>query len=201
MINDKYMNLIKDAHKSSYMAYKKGKKLIPFSSHQPILIHTLNTIKTGKVLEYGMGWGSTPIIHTICGMQNRKALSVETNINWMNKFLNYQYENHELLHLANRDLCKWDHELFKDKYSIAFIDGHPEKVRNVFIEKVKNNVDYFVVHDTEEALHGKNPHPIFSYEWDFSGFKHQYHMENGGPASSLLSNLDVINKNLLTIFE
>jgi len=200
MINNRYMDLINPRYKESYMFFMQGSLLVPFSSHQPILIHTLNTIKTGKVLEYGMGWNSTLIIHTICGMQNREVLSVETDINWMNKFLEQQSENHKFLHLSEEELCKWDHKLFKDKYSVAFIDGAPGKARHVFLNLIKNNVDYFVVHDTEEILHGENPHPVFSYEWDFSGFKHQYHMENGGPATSLLSNLDEINKDLLTIF-
>jgi len=199
MINDRYMELIKNEHKVSYLLFKEGKSLQPWASHQPVLIHTLNTIKEGDVLEYGMGWNSSPIMHLICAMQGRKLLSVETDEKWFNKFLDYRNESHELLRLPAVDLGRWDHELFKRKYSIAFIDGCTDISRQKFIEALTDNVDYFVVHDTEEAA--KNfRYPGFSYQWDFSGFKHVYHLQKGGPASSLLSNLDIINPELPMLF-
>lgn len=182
------------------MLYTLDRPLVPFSSHQPVLIHTINTIKEGNVLEYGVGWNSSPIMHLVCGLQGRNLLSVDTDKKWLGKFTSYQNGSHELLHLSEEDLCKWDHSLFKEKYAIAFIDGAPGEARQLFIEAIKDNVDYFVVHDTEEVLKKENPHPCFSYKWDFSGFKHQYHLSKGGPATSLLSNLDEIDKDLLTIF-
>jgi hypothetical protein len=192
MINDRYMDLVKDEYKESYIAYRQGKRLIPYSTHQPVLIHVLNTIKEGNVLEYGMGWNSTPIMHLICLMQRRKLLSVETDINWFNKYTQFQYGGHELLHLTEQELCR-------DKYSVAFIDGHPNEARQTFIEKIKDNVDYFVIHDTEEYARGF-VHPTFTYKWDFSGFKHVFHLQKGDPVTSLISNLDVIDKDLITIF-
>lgn len=200
MINEKHMNLIKDEFKTSYLLFKLKEKLQPFSSHQPILIHTLNTITEGDVLEYGMGWNSTPIMHTICGMQDRNLLSVETDKNWFSKFTRYESEKHTLIRLDEEELCKWEHPFFTKKYSVAFIDGAPGWARHVVLDKLKDYADYFVVHDTEEAVRNFQ-YTAFTYEWDFSGFKHHYHIENGGPATSLLSNLDEINKNLLTIFD
>ena len=199
MMNDKYMDLVKDEYKHSFLLHLAGKKLQPFSSHQPVLVHTLNTIITGDVLEYGMGWNSSPIMHTICTLQGRNLLSVETDENWMNKFLNYQTDDHKLLHLSEKELTKWIHPFLNKRFSVAFIDGAPGSARHIMLNKIKQNVDYFVVHDTEEAVRNFQ-YPAFTYEWDFSGFKHQYHLENGGPATSLLSNLDEINPDLLTVF-
>ena len=95
MINDRNIEYLKDEYKESYSAFVKGRNLLPFSSHQPVLIHTLNTITEGDVLEYGMGWHSTPIMHIICGMQGRNLLSVETDKNWFNKFVGYRSEKHD----------------------------------------------------------------------------------------------------------
>ena len=198
-INDRYMDLIVDEYKESYLKYKLGESMIPYSTHQPILIHLLNTIKKGDVLEYGMGWNSTPIMHTICGMQGRKLLSVETDKEWFDKFAGYQGDNHNLLHVDCQELSKWNHPLFKEKYVIAFIDGSNNISRQKFIETIKVNVDYFVIHDTEEAVHNFK-YPEFTYGWDFSGFKHCYHLQIGGPSASLVSNLEEIDKDLLTIF-
>lgn len=200
VINDKYMDLVKPEHKISYTLFKKGMSLQPWASHQPILIHTLNTIKEGKVLEYGMGWNSTPLMHIICGMQGRELTSVDTDINWFNKFTEYENENHKLIHITEQELGKWNHQIFKEKYSIAFIDGTNNLSRQKFIDVIKENVDYFVIHDTEEVV--KNfTYSEFSYKWDFSGFKHRFHLQMGGPASSLLSNLEIINEELLIIFQ
>jgi hypothetical protein len=65
-----------------------------------------------------------------------------------------------------------------------------------FIEKIKDNADYLIVHDTECVVDGI---PNL-YNYNFSMFKHVHHFTNHGPATSLLSNMDEINKDLLTIF-
>jgi hypothetical protein len=194
------MNLVEDKFKESYLFFIQGKKLTPFSSHQPVLIHTLNTIKEGKVLEYGMGWNSTKIMHMICGMQNRSLLSVDTSELWFNRFTEFKSDNHELLYLSEQEFIKYEHPLFKEHYSVAFIDGDPGEARTKVVELLKDYVDYFVVHDTEEYANNFQ-YPLFTYKWDFSGFKHVYHLQKGGPATSLISNLDEINIELLTIFE
>lgn len=199
-INDKYMDLVKDEHKISYTLFKQHRILQPWASHQPILVHTLNTIKEGKVLEYGTGWNSTPIMYTICGLQGRELVSVETDKVWFSKFTDYKSVNHKMLYITEQELGKWDHPLFKEKYAVAFIDGTNNLSRQKFIEVIKDNVDYFVIHDTEEVVKGYKS-PGFFYQWDFSGFRYQYHLDKGGPVSSLISNLEEINEDLLTIFE
>lgn len=194
------MELVKNEYKQSFLLYNAKQQLMPWSSHQPILVHTLNTITEGDVLEYGMGWNSTPIMHMICGMQGRKLLSVETHPGWFAKFESYKSENHDLLLIDPAELGRWDNGLFKRKYSVAFIDGTEKISRQAFMDALGNNVDYFVVHDTEEWA-GKFRYPGYSYCWDFSRFKHQHHLQMGGPTSSLLSNLPEINEELLKIFE
>jgi hypothetical protein len=193
MINDKYVDLLKDEYKQSYLLYKKGSlKLEAWSSHQPLLIHVLNTIKSGDVLEFGTGYNSTPIMHIICAFQQRKLLSIETNKKWVEKSLKWRNINHVIELVSSKEILK--HSLFRHKFSIAFIDGAPAEVRQPFLEKVQ--ADYLIVHDTECIVRGiKNV-----YGYDFSMFKHVYHFKKDSTMSTLLSNLDKIDKDLLTIF-
>ena len=95
-------------------------------------------------------------------------------------------------------LLNKEYPFFNDKFTIAFIDGSPEKYRQTMIEMLKDNVDYFIVHDTEEVA-GNFTYPNFSYKYDFSGFKHVYHFKEAMPMTSILSNLDVINPKVLDI--
>lgn len=200
MINDKYMNLVRPAYKESYDLYKKGAlKIKPWGSHQPVLIHVLNTITSGTVLEFGMGWNSTAIMHTICQNQDRKLISIDDSVEWINKFLSYKNQNHDMWLVKEKELLEKRYDFFNEKFAIAFIDGKPE-YRQKLIELLKGNVDYFVVHDTEEIVK-MIPYPKYSYKYDFTGFKHVLHFKQARPTTSVLSDLDVVDENLLTIFK
>ena len=87
-----------------------------------------------------------------------------------------------------------EYDFFKRKFAIAFVDADL-KIRQPFTVSMAHRADYIIIHDTEfiEA----NP-----YEWDykFSAFKHVLHLPNVLPRTTLLSNLDEINKDILTIF-
>ena len=191
MINDKYLDLIKDEFKESYLLYKQNISLKAYSSHQPVLIHVLNTINKGPVLEYGTGFNSTPLLHVICALQNRNLLSLDNEEEWLNKFTHYKTKLHQVELM--KDISEFKNE--SKKISIAFIDGGLP--RQPFIELLKDVADYIIVHDTEGYIEGKKD----CYKYDFSGFKHVYHYKNAMPMTSLLSNLKKIDPRILTIFE
>jgi hypothetical protein len=193
-INNTYIDLIPDESKESYLLWEKGRDTIAFSSHQPVLIHLLNTIKKGDVLEFGMGENSTRILHTICGMQGRRLISIDTNKKWFSKFKKYEREWHEMKLFDVDDLKTWEDLLFKTYYSIVFIDGAPAEVRQPFIEHI--NADYYIVHDTEGVVKGK----MDAYLYNFSKFNHVFHFKTKPPMTSVLSNLEEINKEILNIF-
>lgn len=191
------MDLLRGEYKAAYTQFKEKKlNTFPWGSHQPLLIHVLNTIKTGKVLELGIGYNSTPIMNMICGMQGREMVSVETNLSWYNKFKSYKGVNHDMQFIEHKVLLKEGHKVFDDKYSVAFIDSH-QAFRQSMIIKMKDNVDYFVVHDTECVVYGKTN----CYKFDFSMFKHAHHFTSCTPMTSVISNLDEINPNILDIFK
>ena len=196
MINDKYMDLIDPSKKEAYTEYKNGTlHEFAFQSHQPVLIHILNTITKGDVLEIGVGHYSTPIFHLICGKQERNLLSIETDINWASTFFPYIRSGHKVRHIERDELIKLKDPLFDKKYSIVFVDGPVAHDRQLFIKRV--NADYIIVHDTQSVVTGIDD----DYCYDFSTFKHIHHFTSCTPMTSVLSNLDKINNKILTVFK
>jgi hypothetical protein len=190
------MDLIKPEHKQAYIQYINGAlREFPYASHQPVLIHMLNTITEGDVLEIGIGDHSTPILNLICGKQDRNILSIETDKNWVDKFKELKNNKHDIQFISREELIRLGNPLFERKYSIAFIDGEVAADRQVFIEAVK--ADYIIIHDTDCVVNNiKN-----DFNYNFSIFKHVHHFTSCTPMTSVLSNLDEINKDILTIFE
>ena len=138
MINDRYMELVKPQYKVSYLAYlKDAKKMDAFSTHQPPLIHMLNTIIEGEVLEFGMGWHSTPIMHLLCGIQGRNLLSVDTDKNWFDKFKDYRAPWHQLQLSEQEPIFKGQHSMFDKHYAIAFVDAARHRFGNLLLKESK----------------------------------------------------------------
>jgi hypothetical protein len=127
-------------------------------------------------------------------MQDRNVLSIDTDSKWFEKFKNYQDETHDLRLIKPDDLVEFTDPLFDDYYSIAFIDGAPAEIRQPVLERIK--ADYYIVHDTECVVQKK----MNCYMFNFSMFKHVHHFKTVPPMTSLLSNLNKINNNLLSIF-
>lgn len=176
-MNDKYIDLIDPVHVKPYLDWKSGQYKWgdeAYGTHQPVLIHLINETK-GGVIEFGMGVYSTPLIHNLCDLQKRYALSVETDREWYNKFQQYKC----LLIEPERIN---EYSFIKREYSVALIDGNPLKFRQTFINIMKDKVDYFVVHDSEVGQHDE------LYDYDFSGFKNIYEFKDILPHTCVLSN-------------
>jgi len=197
MLNDRYLDVVPVPCKLSYTSYMKGEPIHAYSSHQPVLIHMLNTITEGDVMEFGMGDHSTPIMHIICAMQDRNLLSIDTNKIWFRKFTRYIYGKHTAYYIPTKVLLEEPLECYKGKYSIIFVDGAPAEIRQPFIEKVQNAADYIIVHDSESVPGGWDD----AYHYNFSMFKHALHFHGGlAPGTSVLSNLDEIDERIYSIF-
>ncbi len=196
-INDKYINELPNEYKTSYIQYLGGAfNTEEWGSHQPLTIHALNTITEGDVLEFGLGFNSTPIFNHICGKQKRNLISVDFDFNWFQKFTHYQSDLHKVLYL-DVDLFKSrSYDFLNKHYSIVFIDSAPMWTRQTMIEYVKNNADYIIAHDTTSIAF----HNVPGYGYDFSSFKHIYHFKKVSRATTLISNLDNVNSELLKIF-
>lgn len=171
---------------------------LAWGSHQPVLIHVLNTISNGDVIEFGMGYGSSPLVSTFCNRQGRFLISLENNARWIRRFKGL-HANVRLF--RDIEILSGTSQFLHRNYTIALVDAHPAGLRQVFLDKMCDKVDYFIVHDTEDYLGigiDKREDP---YHYDFSRFRHQYHFDTVHPTTSLLSNLEEIDDRLLTVFE
>jgi|HubBroStandDraft_2_1064218.scaffolds.fasta_scaffold00002_23 hypothetical protein len=109
-----------------------------FNSHRPMLWMALEHIKPGRVVEFGCGWGSTPLLHRYCMLQGRDFASWETDRDWSVKMDN--------LTRHVRSYFDWNPEM---SISLLFIDSAPGEERAKLVEYYRNRAVVLVIHDTE----------------------------------------------------
>ena len=150
-------------------------------SHIPILSKVIE-ISEGPILELGTGFNSTPIIHWLCNKEKRKIVSYESSEMFYLAARNYRNEFHEVHHVEV--LGGWDNiDIESQRWGVVFIDHAPGKRRVVELERVANNADYVVVHDTEERSDWH-----YKYSKGFPKYKYRYDYTIAYPHTSVLSN-------------
>ena len=142
----------------------------PYITHYPILAAAVSATY-GPVLECGMGFGSTPMLHYMCGMSRRFLLSADTDKQWIEEFRSYASpRHHELSHVE--DWMKWP-RLTQTLWSVAFVDCAPGEVRHEIAAALKGSANYIVLHDSETdyAAGGNYQYdkikPLFKYVNEF----------------------------------
>lgn len=130
-------------------------------SHQRCLVSAaLRT--TGPIVELGVGWYSTPILHEIAKVQKRKLITFDNNPDWLNQFKELESEYHQLVTLG-----WWGDMPLLDHYGLVFVDQGQPAEREYTIRRMFDRVDVFVMHDTEEG-------PAYGYNRTLPMFKYQY---------------------------
>lgn len=186
-INDKYIDEFPDEFKKSYLDFKNGLfDTEEWGSHQPLLIHLVNTITEGSVIELGMGDNSTPLLHLLCEKLRRKLFSYDFDNNWYNKYKLYENDNHKLF-LLDENLFRNNKYNF-DRSTIMFIDSHPDWTRQHAIYFLRNYADYFIVHDTSYVKDGV---VCSDNNYDFDFFKNVLHFNKVSRVSTLFTNKDI----------
>lgn len=140
-------------------------------SYYPLL-HKAVTETTGKIIECGMGWGSTPMLYPEF---KDRALSYETVEDWRIKFE------------ANSELVtNWINVMEKNlDASVVFIDQAPGEIREVCINLLnkKGFKGIIVAHDTEPAAdHG------YQMRQHFPKFKYVVEVKTNGAWATAMSN-------------
>ena len=126
----------------------------PFYTHQPVLTEIIK-MTTGNILECGCGLGSTLLIKKLIQGTDRKLVSLESNEEWLNKFLYLENESHQLhkVPATNDDTLEnatiWvDTIKSLDKnFEVVFIDSSPWLSRKVVYDYFKGSSTYLVIHD------------------------------------------------------
>ena len=130
-------------------------KTHPYYTHQPYFIEILKNT-TGNILECGCGDGSTTMIKEQIKNTNRKLVSLESNLEWLNKYTHLADSFHELYHVDadNNDTIetgnKWV-EFIKEKnlndFEIVFIDSSPWLSRKCCFDYFLNRSKIIIIHD------------------------------------------------------
>lgn len=112
----------------------------PYGTHQEALAWALGRAERGSILEIGIGWWSTPLLHGFCEATSRRLASVETTSKW-------------LLEVAPVFAAEW-HGFWSqipaatDPWALVLIDGDASQ-RAPLIHSLRENCQCLVVHDTE----------------------------------------------------
>lgn len=147
-----------------------------YFSHAPLLAAAIaNT--SGPVLELGAGFGSTLMLHGLCGAANRELVTLETDAAWLQSFMNYGREWHTFKHVTDYT----EIEEYSQYWGLAFVDHGIALQRGHSVEMLKH-CPMVVAHDT---CH----HFLYNYEPVLSSFKHRYDYKIEGPMTTVVSNI------------
>lgn len=151
----------------------------------------------GAVLEMGCGDWSTPLLHILCSVKKRYLLSTETNKKWMETFTYLATPWHEFKYLPvyqddedlNPDPKLWDQIGANQHWSVVFIDHKPALRRAIDIQRLRNNADIIVAHDTEPESNY-----YYNYEAVLSTFKYRYIDDIYRPHTTIVSDSIDVSK-------
>ena len=127
----------------------------PYYTHQPFLIEVLKNT-TGNVLECGCGDGSTLTIKGQIKDTSRKLVSLESNLEWLNKYTHLAGANHKLYHVdatfedTDEVGSKWVDFIQKNNlndYEVVFLDSSPWLSRKHCFDYFKDKAKIIMIHD------------------------------------------------------
>lgn len=111
------------------------------ASHLTYLIDLVKKTD-GPVLELGIGFGSTPVLHELC--RNRRLVSYENKPHFFEQFSKYAAPWHEM-----RFVNSWEDAEVERPWSVALVDQWPGLARRESLLKLRNWADFIIIHDTE----------------------------------------------------
>ncbi len=153
-------------------------------SHIPVLVKLMSLVDK-PVLELGMGWNSTPLLHWMCKEKGLDLYSFESDYDWSDNFEDYEDQSH---HFRVWDFGDWREEWFdKDDdfpLGLVFVDHRPARKRRSSALFFADKADFIVLHDSELA-----DHPAYKYTPIYDRFKYKYEYKSvGKPYTMILSN-------------
>ena len=137
------------------------------ATHQRLLIAAVMRT-AGPILELGVGWYSTPLLHEVGRATGRKVVTIDNNMDWLAQFQGLACDTHDVR------LIGWWGDLMpmlKDygRFGVVFVDqGQPADREYTVRDLLANDrADVFVMHDTEEG-------PAYGYNRTLPMFRHQW---------------------------
>ena len=136
------------------------------STHMPMLLKVLR-MTSGSVLELGVGWFSTPVLHYTCMEMNRFLMSYDNDQRFIGKFKAFGNSMHKIEFIED-----WDKADILKPWSMAFIDHAPGPRRGMDAGRLSQYAEYVVCHDSEEkhthTYEYDKIYALFKYRWDYT---------------------------------
>lgn len=152
---------------------------VGLGTHLPLLMQVME-VSSGRVVEIGAGYFSTPYLHWQTYLQKRQLVTFENDLKFLSTFERYQTDWHTLIPVTD-----WDTIDISGTWSVALIDHAPAERRIEEIKRLANTCDYIVIHDTEgrreQRYHYRDTLATFKYRKDFTLVR---------PYTSVVSNLN-----------
>ena len=143
------------------------------ATHMMLLL-TAAMHTTGPILEMGVGDLSTPLLHAICSKDKRYLVSADTSRKKLHYFNDLCTKRHIFQYIpvyeddwsANPKPEQWDAIDANIRWSVVLINHRPGDRRVADIQRLRNNTDIFVIHDTQESG--------YNYKTIIDSFKYRY---------------------------
>lgn len=160
----------------------KEKTNVLAGSHIPVLVRYLQELQVyPSLLELGMGFNSTPLMHWMNEAKHGKLVSYETDKKWFEINKEYQNENHDVRLIDRND---WDElGIYKVHWDLAFIDCRPAIKRKDIAVNLMNVADVIILHDAEPEIKR-----FYQYDKIVHLFKYHRIYSNQKPHTLVLSN-------------
>lgn len=133
-----------------------------WASHTPALLTALVST-VGPVLECGVGFNSTPLLHSVCGAMGRPLYSLDGSREWLDKFAGLASDIHTLVHVSD-----WNNPPIYQgcQYGVAFVD-HDCEPRGDILPLLRDKADVIVMHDSECHYCGYGKH-LGLFDWTYT---------------------------------
>jgi hypothetical protein len=145
-------------------------------THIPVLVKLLKHLNK-PVLELGIGWSSTPLLHWVCQEKNLKLISIESDREWIKSFRTFRSKNHSIFQADENFALNFE---LPDNFSLVFIDHKPARKRRASAVFFKDRADFIVLHDSELADHRAYKYTpiydLFKYKFEYKGVGEPYTM-------------------------
>ena len=148
-----------------------------YSSHIPVLLEAIRMTE-GAVLEMGIGYFSTSILHWLCAPLGRMVVSLENNKQMYDLLPSFKDPLHEV-NLIN----SWEKADIEWPWGWAVIEHEPGKRRKIDAARLAQHARLILLHDTSPEQDR-----VFQYGEVWPLFKYVLHYHDLFPGTSLLSN-------------
>lgn len=148
-----------------------------YGTHLPVLAAAVLDARPGPLLEYGLGFYSTPLLHMFAHEQGRVLLSLESDAAWAERFADMKSPQHPIEAPPSWEASEAVVDALADQWAVVFIDHGPNERRLVDARRLAHRADRVVVHDWDDAMYAEIA-ALFKYKW----------RSKCGPYTAVLSN-------------